>query len=203
MRCAKRALDIIVASALLTLALPVELLAALTIWLSMGSPVIFRQVRPGRDQEPYTLRKFRTMRSASGGHETDGDRLTAIGKVLRRTSIDELPQLVNVLRGEMSLVGPRPLLVRYLPYFTAEERRRFDVQPGITGWAQIHGRNRLDWNERLALDVWYVNHWSFVLDLHILLETAQAVIRRRDVVVDANIELQDLDVLRREAGSGR
>ena len=203
MRCAKRALDIIVASALLTLALPVELLAALTIWLSMGSPVIFRQVRPGRDQEPYTLLKFRTMRSASGGHETDGDRLTAIGKVLRRTSIDELPQLVNVLRGEMSLVGPRPLLVRYLPYFTAEERRRFDVQPGITGWAQIHGRNRLDWNERLALDVWYVNHWSFVLDLHILLETAQAVIRRRDVVVDANIELQDLDVLRREAGSGR
>jgi lipopolysaccharide/colanic/teichoic acid biosynthesis glycosyltransferase len=203
MRCAKRVLDIIVASALLILALPVELLAALIIWLSMGSPVIFRQVRPGRDQEPYTLLKFRTMRSASGSHETDGDRLTAIGKVLRRTSIDELPQLVNVLRGEMSLVGPRPLLVRYLPYFTAEERRRFDVQPGITGWAQIHGRNRLDWNERLALDVWYVNHWSFVLDLHILLETAQAVIRRRDVVVDANVELQDLDVLRREAGRGR
>jgi lipopolysaccharide/colanic/teichoic acid biosynthesis glycosyltransferase len=203
MRWAKRLLDIIVASTLLILALPVEVLAAPIIWLSMGSPVIFRQVRPGRDQEPYTLLKFRTMRCASGGHETDGDRLTAIGKVLRRTSIDELPQLVNVLRGEMSLVGPRPLLVRYLPYFTAEERRRFDVQPGITGWAQIHGRNRLDWNERLALDVWYVNHWSFVLDLHILLETARAVIRCRDVVVDANVELQDLDVLRREAGTGR
>jgi sugar transferase EpsL len=201
MRRAKRVLDIIVAGGLLILTLPLVVLAALTIRLSMGSPVIFRQVRPGRDQKPFTMLKFRTMRSASRSHETDGDRLTSIGTVLRRTSIDELPQLVNVLRGEMSLVGPRPLLVRYLPYFTAAEIHRFDVQPGITGWAQIHGRNRVDWNERLALDVWYVDHWSFGLDLHILSDTARAVIRRRDVVVDANIELQDLDVLRREGGS--
>jgi sugar transferase EpsL len=202
MRRAKRALDIIVASGLLIVALPAEILATFTILLSMGRPVIFRQVRVGRDQKPFTMFKFRTMRSPSRGHETDGDRLTFVGTVLRRTSIDELPQLVNVLRGEMSLVGPRPLLVRYLPYFTPEERRRFDIPPGITGWAQIHGRNRVDWGERFALDVWYVEHWSFALDLQILVKTGKAVIRRRDVVVDANVELEDLDVLRRKGGPG-
>ena len=144
---------------------------ALFIRVTCGSPVLFRQRRPGRSRESFVLFKFRSMtdeRDENGLLLPDEERLTAFGRFLRRTSLDELPSLLNVLRGEMSLVGPRPLLIRYLPYFTETEQRRMDVLPGITGWAQIHGRNELPWDERLARDVWYVRNLSITLDIRIL-----------------------------------
>jgi sugar transferase EpsL len=150
----------------------------------LGSPVVFRQERAGERGRLFTLWKFRTMREevdASGRSRPDGDRLTALGRWLRASSLDELPQLVNVLRGEMSLVGPRPLLPRYLPRYSPEQARRHGVKPGITGWAQIKGRNALTWEEKLALDVWYVDHRSLWLDVQILWATMAKVISRSGV----------------------
>ena len=150
---------------------PVLLLVALAVRHWLGAPVLFRQVRAGRHGHPFELLKFRTMtdaRDAAGELLPDAERLTRFGSWLRSTSLDELPELINVLRGEMSLVGPRPLLPEYLPHYSAEQARRHEVPPGITGWAAVHGRNALSWERRLALDVWYVDHWSIALDLKIL-----------------------------------
>jgi lipopolysaccharide/colanic/teichoic acid biosynthesis glycosyltransferase len=174
----KRAFDILVAGVCLIAIMPVALLVAAAILIGMGRPVLFRQSRPGLHGRIFTLNKFRTMsesRDAAGNLLGDGSRLTPLGRLLRRTSLDEIPQLWNVLAGDMSLVGPRPLLIQYLPLYSESQRRRHDVRPGITGWAQVNGRNATSWEERFRLDVWYVDHRSFWLDLKILALTALRV----------------------------
>jgi lipopolysaccharide/colanic/teichoic acid biosynthesis glycosyltransferase len=181
---AKRAIDRTIAGAALVVASPVIAATAVAVRAGLGSPVLFRQVRPGRHAIPFEVLKFRTMRDANdsnGAPLPDDERLTALGRLLRATSLDELPQLVNVLRGQLSLVGPRPLLVRYLERYSPEQSRRHDVLPGMTGWAQINGRNARTWQDKLALDVWYVDHWSLWLDLKILAATIAAVLRRQGV----------------------
>lgn len=165
----------------LVLLAPVLAAIACVIRIRMGAPVIFRQVRIGRHERPFTLYKFRTMTDAVEGVVADQDRLTALGRLLRAASIDELPQLWNVLKGDMSLVGPRPLLPEYLPLYSARHRRRHEVKPGLTGWAQVCGRNLLDWDERLELDVWYVDHRTVWLDLRILFATLSRVARREGI----------------------
>jgi lipopolysaccharide/colanic/teichoic acid biosynthesis glycosyltransferase len=181
---AKRALDIGVALASLIVLSPVLALIALLIKLTSGGPVLIRQVRPGLGGRPYRLIKFRTMkdvRDSSGNLLPDEQRLTRLGRFLRRTSLDELPELINVLKGEMRLVGPRPLLTQYLDRYTPEQARRHEVKPGITGWAQINGRNALTWEEKFKLDVWYVDHRSFWLDAKILLLTLWKVLQREGI----------------------
>ncbi len=170
----KRLTDVALATLGLILVSPVIGLVALLMWLGRGGPVLFRQVRPGYQGRPFSLLKFRTMsaaRGADGRLQSDLERLTPAGAFLRRWSIDELPQLWNVLRGEMSLVGPRPLLMEYLDAYTPQQARRHDVQPGMTGWAQVHGRQDLLFSKRLEMDVWYVDHWSYWLDLKLILLT--------------------------------
>jgi sugar transferase EpsL len=174
----KRMIDVAVSLPALFLLTPVLALVALTVRLRIGAPVIFRQWRPGRDEALFQILKFRTMREASspGGRPLpDAERLTRLGKLLRRTSLDELPALWNVLKGDMSLVGPRPLLPEYVPRYTPLQRRRHEVKPGITGWAQVNGRNGLDWERKFELDVWYVDHRSLWLDVKILGMTALKV----------------------------
>jgi len=159
-------------------------LIALAVRLRLGVPVLFRQRRPGLHGQPFTLLKFRTMtgaRDAAGNLLPDAERLTPLGRFLRATSLDELPELLNVLKGEMSLVGPRPLLLEYLTRYTPEQARRHDVRPGITGWAQVNGRNALSWEHKFALDVWYVDHVSLGLDLKILVLTALRVLARQGI----------------------
>jgi len=174
----KRTVDLIVSFAFLTAFSPVLFAIGILLFVTMGGPILFRQQRPGRYGRPFTLLKFRTMREArdaEGRLLADEARLTALGKVLRELSLDELPQLWNVLRGDMSLVGPRPLLMQYLERYSAEEMRRHEVKPGITGWAQVNGRASLPWHERIELDVWYVEHRSPRLDLRILARTPRAL----------------------------
>lgn len=179
----KRLIDLTVAAAGLLLLLPLFATIAAAVRLTMGSPILFRQCRPGQDGKAFVLLKFRTMKSPTGDAEElpDGDRLTPLGRFLRRASLDELPELVNVLKGEMSLVGPRPLLMEYLPLYNAEEARRHEVRPGITGWAQVNGRNGIGWDEKFKLDIWYVEHRSLRLDLRILWMTLAGVISARGV----------------------
>jgi sugar transferase EpsL len=180
----KRLMDVALAATLLVALTPVLLSASVLIRLKMGKPVLFRQRRPGLSGRLFTLYKFRTMndsRNPDGSMRADSDRLTALGRWLRRLSLDELPQLWNVLRGDMSLVGPRPLLVEYLSRYTPEQARRHDVKPGITGWAQINGRNAISWERKFQLDTWYVDHWSLWLDLRILLATVWKVVSGRGV----------------------
>lgn len=180
----KRIIDIIVALVGLVLSSPVTLILALVIGVNMGKPVFFSQVRPGRHGKPFRLVKFRTMKGArdqSGKLLPDEERLTPLGKWIRKTSLDEVPQLLNVLKGEMSLVGPRPLLMEYLPLYSPIQARRHDVKPGITGWAQVNGRNSISWNEKFELDIWYVDHQSLVLDLKIILHTFMKILRRDGV----------------------
>jgi lipopolysaccharide/colanic/teichoic acid biosynthesis glycosyltransferase len=197
----KRAFDLVVGG-LLTVALaPVLLGVAALVRIFLGSPVLFRQRRPGLHGKLFTIYKFRTMRDALDSHGTplpDAQRLTRFGRLLRSTSIDELPELLNVLKGDMSLVGPRPLLQEYLPYYTERERRRHSVRPGITGWAQVNGRNFRPWNERLELDVWYVDHGTLALDLRILATTFLKVLRRDGIAVDTGQVEVRLDHLRRD-----
>ena len=150
----------------------------------MGSPVLFKQQRPGLHGKPFMMSKFRTMTDARDGDGNllpDADRLTRLGRFLRSTSLDELPELFNVLKGDMSLVGPRPLLMRYLDRYTPEQARRHEVRPGITGWAQINGRNALSWEDKFTLDVWYVDHCSLLLDMRIILQTIWKVLRREGI----------------------
>ncbi len=177
----KRLFDVVVAAlTLLLLALPLVALASL-VQRKLGSPVLFTQVRPGLHGKPFRMVKFRTMtdaRDASGALLPDAQRLTPFGRFLRSSSLDELPELWNVLHGEMSLVGPRPLLMEYLPLYTPEQARRHEVRPGITGWAQVNGRNAISWADKFALDVWYVNHRSLWLDVQILWRTVRKVLVR-------------------------
>ena len=180
----KRLLDLTLTVPALILLSPALGLTAILVRLKLGAPVIFRQERPGLYGQPFSLFKFRTMidaRDSQGNLLPDKERLTAFGRLLRSTSLDELPELINVLRGEMSLVGPRPLLHQYLPHYSRETSRRHDVLPGITGWAQINGRNAISWEERFALDVWYVDNQSLWLDLKIIWLTFWKTIRREGI----------------------
>jgi sugar transferase EpsL len=181
---ASRVLDVVAAVLVLALAWPVLAVIAVAIRATMGSPVLFRQQRAGRGGRTFELVKFRTMRTAEPGDDgpdTDEARLTRLGKLLRATSLDELPTLVNVAKGDMSLVGPRPLPVRYLPRYSPQHARRHDVRPGITGWAQANGRNALTWDDQLDMDVWYVDNRSVRLDLRIMVATVTSVVRREGI----------------------
>lgn len=183
----KRLMDLGLTISLLCLLSPLLLVIALLVRLKLGRPILYQQQRPGRHGRPFTILKFRTMHDAcdtAGKLLPDKKRLSSFGILLRRSSLDELPELFNVLKGEMSLVGPRPLLLEYLPFYTLTENRRHEVRPGITGWAQIHGRNYLPWQERLAHDVWYIEHQSLRLDLYILWRTFWQVICREGVAAD-------------------
>lgn len=193
----KRVIDVVASgSALLVLAVP---LAAVTVWLhfaNKGAGAFFLQDRLGKNCKIFRVLKFKTMtdeRDAKGNLLSDAQRLTKVGRFVRSTSIDELPQLWNVLKGDMSLIGPRPLLPRYLPYYTEEESHRHDVKPGITGWAQCHGRNDVTWDEKLAMDIWYVNNMTFKTDINIIWTTIKAVVNRESVEVSG---VEALDVYR-------
>ena len=195
----KRVVDIVVASTVLICLSPIMIAIGLAIRIRLGSPVLFKQTRPGRHGAPFRIVKFRTMldlRDADQRLLPDRERITRFGRFLRRSSLDELPELFNVFRGDMSLVGPRPLLMRYLPYFTAAEQTRFDVVPGVTGWAQVNGRNNLSWDDRFRHDVWYVENLSLWLDMKILALTVIRVVQRHNVRAVPALSLQDLDEAR-------
>jgi lipopolysaccharide/colanic/teichoic acid biosynthesis glycosyltransferase len=180
----KRLFDLLVTVLGLIIILPLMFLVSLLVWIFLGIPILFRQPRPGYKGRPFVIYKFRTMTNRTGPDGNllpDAERLTLFGRFLRSTSLDDLPQLFNVFRGEMSLVGPRPLLMQYLKRYSPEQMRRHDMLPGITGWAQIHGRNTLDWEQKFRLDVWYVDHWSFWLDLKILFLTPWKVFKREGI----------------------
>ncbi|MEA3041650.1 MAG: hypothetical protein QOC65_1139 [Sphingomonadales bacterium] len=200
----KRLLDILVAGVALVLLSPLLLLVALAVRVAMGSPVLFRQLRPGLHGEPFELVKFRTMRrsaSAEVAVAEDERRLTRLGRFLRASSLDELPELWNVLKGEMSLVGPRPLLMQYLALYTPEQARRHEVRPGLTGWAQINGRNALNWEEKFALDLWYVDNRSLLLDLRILLLTVWRVLRPSGIAAEGSATMPEFTGSPRRNGS--
>jgi sugar transferase EpsL len=185
----KRALDLLVSVPLLIALSPVLVLLAALVRVTMGKPVFFRQVRPGLGGHPFTIRKFRTMRPTTGHHgrpPVDQQRLTPVGGFLRRWSLDELPELTHVVAGEMSLVGPRPLLMEYLPLYTEEQARRHEVRPGLTGWAQVHGRNAVSWEERFVHDVWYVDHVSLAVDLRILMRTCALLFKREGISAEGH-----------------
>ena len=183
----KRGIDFLIALVALVCISPV--LAVVTVWLhfaNKGAGAFFLQERPGLHGKIFKIIKYKTMtdeRDAEGNLLPDKDRLTKVGKFVRSTSIDELPQLINVLKGDMALIGPRPLLPEYLPYYTEEENHRHDVRPGISGWAQVNGRNNVLWNEKLAMDIWYVNHVSLKIDIHVIIKTIKSVILRESVEV--------------------
>ena len=184
MPLSKRIFDLLAASLGLLILSPLILLIAILVSIFIGKPILFRQQRPGYKARPFYIYKFRTMtgvRDADGNLLPDSARLTRFGGFLRSLSLDELPELYNILHGDMSLVGPRPLITEYLPLYSPEQMRRHDVVPGLTGWAQINGRNAIDWPTRFALDVWYVDHRSFWLDIQIILRTAWKVIKRENV----------------------
>jgi len=188
-RLGKRLLDLALTIPLLVITLPVMAVVALLVRLKLGAPILFLQQRPGLCGKPFTLLKFRTMTNdcdAEGNLLPDADRLTGFGLWLRKTSLDELPELFNVLKGEMSLVGPRPLLIEYLDRYTPEQARRHEVRPGITGWAQVNGRNATTWAQRFAYDLWYVDHYSLWLDLKILAMTVLTVLRREGISAPAH-----------------
>lgn len=196
----KRLLDIVLSGLALIILSPVMLIIAFLVRINLGSSVIFKQKRPGKDEKIFVMYKFRSMtdeKDKTGKLLSDDERLTKFGKWLRSTSLDELPELWNIFKGDMSIIGPRPLLVKYLPYYTEEERYRFVVRPGLTGITQVNGRNMLQWNERLAMDAEYIKNISFLLDLSIVLKTVKKVIRREDVVIGNQI-LKDLDDERKE-----
>ena len=190
----KRLFDIIVSSISLILFSPIFLLFTYKVKNNLGSPVLFKQTRPGLNGKPFEMVKFRTMRDAvdkDGDPVPDAERLTAFGKMLRSTSLDELPELWNVLKGDMSLVGPRPLLMEYLPLYTKEQAKRHNVKPGITGYAQVNGRNAISWEQKFELDTWYVENQSFWLDIHILFKTVLKVVNKDDInaVGDASMTI--------------
>lgn len=180
----KSLFDKILALFLIILFLPIYIIVGLLIWLTMGSPILFRQKRPGYKENIFTIYKFRTMtneKDINGELLADEQRLALVGKFIRSISLDELPQLFNVLKGEMSFVGPRPLLIEYLPLYNDEQKRRHDAKPGITGWAQVNGRNAISWEQKFKLDVWYVDNQSFLLDMKILWLTFKNVLKRSGI----------------------
>ena len=196
----KRPLDCVLAAFALLILSPLLGVVALLVRVKLGAPVIFRQERPGRNERIFRLYKFRTMtdaRDEKGELLSDSKRLTKIGSVLRRTSLDELPELINILKGDMSFIGPRPLLVRYLPYYTEREKRRHEVRPGLSGLAQVSGRNYIGWNKRLELDVQYVDKITFVGDLKIIVQTIKNVLWQKDVAVDTDAVEPALDAERK------
>lgn len=180
----KRILDIIFALILLIIVSPIMVIAAIAIKLESKGPVLFKQKRPGKNAKIFTVYKFRTMiveTKRDGKPLSDMERMTKVGSFLRKASIDELPQLFNILRGEMSFIGPRPLLVQYLEHYSLEQMRRHEVLPGISGWAQVNGRNQISWEDKFKYDVWYVDHISFLLDIKILWMTISNVLNRKDI----------------------
>lgn len=187
----KRTFDLSIALCCLALLSPLFILVTAVVWAGVGRPIIFKQRRPGLNRKPFTIYKFRTMtnlRDHKGRLLPDERRLTPVGNWLRTYSLDELPQLWNVVKGELSIVGPRPLLMEYLPLYDREQDRRHEVKPGITGWAQVNGRNALSWEEKFALDVWYVDHWSLLLDFKILWMTVVKVLRSEGNSVDDDMD---------------
>ena len=185
--------DKLLALILIILFSPIYIIVSILILVKMGRPILFRQKRPGLNSEIFTIYKFRTMTNETdkdGKLLPDGQRLVGIGKLIRSTSLDELPQLFNVLKGEMSFVGPRPLLIEYLPLYNDEQKRRHDVKPGITGWAQVNGRNVISWEQKFNYDIWYVDNQSFTLDMSILWMTFLKVIRRSDVSSDTSVTME-------------
>ena len=196
----KRLLDFVLSLIALIILSPVILIVAILVKIKLGSPVLFKQERPGKNEKIFRMYKFRTMtdeKDEDGNLLPDDIRLTKFGKILRSTSLDELPELFNILKGDMSIVGPRPLLVNYLPYYTEREKHRHDVRPGLTGWAQINGRNTTLWDDRLEQDVYYVKHISFKIDIWIIIKTIQKVIKRSDILVGKEIPAGRLDDYRR------
>lgn len=186
----KRLLDILISLTFIVLFSWLYLILVILVRIKLGSPVLFCQERPGYNEKIFKLYKFRTMtdkRDEKGNLLPDSERLTRFGSMLRSTSLDELPEMFNILKGDMSLIGPRPLLIEYLPYYTEEERLRHSVRPGLTGLAQVSGRNYLAWNKRLARDVEYVNHISFIMDVRIIIKTIMVVFKKEDVSVDTNV----------------
>lgn len=182
----KRMLDFILSLIALIILSPILLIVAILVRIKLGSPIIFKQQRPGKDEKIFTLYKFRTMtdkKDENGNLLPDSERLTKFGKLLRSTSLDELPELINILKGDMAIVGPRPLLVEYLPYYTEEEKHRHDVRPGLTGLAQVNGRNSISWEEKFKYDVQYVKKITFLGDLKIILKTVKKTIKREDILV--------------------
>lgn len=201
----KRLLDIVLSLLALVVLSPILAAVALLVKIKLGSPVLFRQIRPGKDEKPFCIYKFRSMadqKDDQGEMLPDMERTSRFGRVLRSTSLDELPELVNILKGDMSLVGPRPLAVEYLPYYSEEERRRHNVRPGLTGLAQINGRNTLQWEQKFAYDIYYVDHLSFPLDVKIMLQTPLKVFRREDVVPFGEGIEEDFNVYRERQRRG-
>lgn len=202
----KRPLDIFVSGIAIVILSPIMLVTAILVRVKLGSPVIFRQERPGKDETRFKLFKYRTMtdeRDEKGELLPDEVRLTRFGRALRATSLDELPELLNIFMGDMSIVGPRPLLVRYLPFYKDEERLRHSVRPGLTGLAQVNGRNNLGWDERLEFDVEYVKHITFAGDMKIILKTVGKVFKRSDIASGEQLIMQDLDKERAWMKEGR
>ncbi len=189
----KRALDILIAGLALILTAPIQLVVALLVRINLGSPVLFKQERPGRSGRMFKMYKFRTMRDITEDLVSDEDRITPFGSWLRSTSLDELPELFNVLKGDMSIVGPRPLLPEYLPLYTARQARRHEVRPGVTGLAQVKGRNAMPWAERLAWDVRYVETRSFALDCRIALDTFKVVLKREGITEEGQVAMTDFE----------
>ncbi len=197
----KRCMDFLLSLCGIIVLSPILLVLVVLVRVKLGSPVLFHQERPGRHEKIFKLYKFRSMtdeRDAQGNLLPDEERLTKFGKLLRSTSLDELPELFNILKGDMSLIGPRPLLVRYLPYYTDEERRRHDVRPGLTGLAQVNGRNALGWEDRFRYDLHYVDHLNFLLDARIIVMTAGKVLKRSGTLSGADQTVADFDVYRKE-----
>lgn len=190
----KRFLDFILSLLALIVLSPLLLIIAILVRIKLGSPVIFKQERPGKDEKIFTLYKFRTMtdkRDSDGNLLPDEIRLTKFGKLLRSTSLDELPELVNIIKGDMSIVGPRPLLVRYLPLYNDKQKHRHDVRPGFTGYAQVNGRNAISWEEKFDLDMYYVNHVSFFMDVRIIIKTVKTVIFREGISSDTSSTMEE------------
>lgn len=190
----KRLLDLVLSAVALLLLSPVILVVAILVRCNLGAPVIFCQERPGKDEEIFKLYKFRSMTDACDAYGEllpDELRLTRFGRFLRSTSLDELPELWNIFKGDMSIVGPRPLLVKYLPLYNEEQRHRHDVTPGLTGWAQVHGRNLCSWEEKFDYDIWYVDHVSFILDLQIIFLTVKAVLKREGISSETSETMED------------
>lgn len=193
-RYTKRILDFTLSLLALIVLSPVFLVVAILVHIKLGSPVLFRQARPGKDEKIFSLYKFRTMTDARGKNGEllpDEVRLTHFGRVLRSTSLDELPELVNILKGDMSIVGPRPLLVKYLPLYNAEQKHRHDVRPGLTGWAQANGRNAISWEEKFALDVWYVQNISFWVDVKVIFLTLKEVFCREGISSAHSVTMEE------------
>lgn len=196
----KRALDILVSLSALIILFPLIIILSVLIKLNLGSPILFKQKRPGKDEKIFSLYKFRSMNDARDDNDDllpDLDRVTSFGKKLRSSSLDELPELWNILKGDMSLVGPRPLAVEYLPYYSSKERKRHNVRPGLTGYAQVNGRNNIDWEERFKYDLEYVNNITFLNDIRIIFKTFKKVIKSEDISLRGTTKIDDFHTQRK------